>query len=81
MKYHSELHQINYDFSHMVKTQFSSTIKIFRADNTDEYKETHFLKFLRQNSTLSHCSCPGSSQQYGRAKHKHRHILNVVRSL
>ncbi|XP_059639814.1 uncharacterized protein LOC132282224 [Cornus florida] len=81
MKNRSELPQLYYDFANMVKTQFSRSIKIFRADNAMEYNKTNFLKFLRQHGTISHSSCPGTSQQNGRAERKHRHILDTVRSL
>ena len=61
MKQRSELPQIYKNFANMVKTQFSCTIKIFRADNAQEYRETNFLQFLRQNGTLFQNSCPGTS--------------------
>jgi uncharacterized membrane protein YbaN (DUF454 family) len=46
-----------------------------------EYNEKSFQKILKQNETLSHHSCPYDSQQNGRAKHKHRHILDTIRAL
>jgi hypothetical protein len=46
-----------------------------------EYLESSFLTTLKQNGTLSHRSCPGTSQQNGRAERKHRHILDTVRAL
>ena len=39
------------------------------------------MKFLAENGTILHHSCLGTSQQNGRAKRKHRHILEVVRAL
>ena len=81
MKNRSELPQIYYDFSNMVKTQFSQAIKILRADNAQEYKEMQFLRFLRQNGTLPQYSCPGTSQQNGHVECKHRHLLDTVRAL
>ena len=36
---------------------------------------------MDSNGTLPHYSCPYISQQNGRAKHKLRHILDVVRTL
>jgi hypothetical protein len=65
----------------MVQTQFSRTIKIFRSDNAMEYNEKSFQNFLKQNGTLSHRSCPYTSQQNGRAERKHRHILDTVKAL
>ena len=77
----SQLPQTYYDFAHMIQTQFSRPIKVFRSDNAMEYRDTTFLHFLRQQGTLPHRSCPGTSQQNGRAERKHRHILDTVRAL
>ncbi|GLT64262.1 hypothetical protein SLA2020_367660 [Shorea laevis] len=77
----SELPKIYFEFQKMVHTQFSRNIKIFRSDNAMEYLESSFLTTLKQNGTLSHRSCPGTSQQNGRAERKHRHILDTVRAL
>jgi hypothetical protein len=65
----------------MVQTQFSCTIKTFRSDNAMEYKDKSFLTILQQNGTVSHHSCPYTSQQNDRAERKHRHILDMVRAL
>ena len=65
----------------MVKTQFSRDIKVFRSDNAQEYCDTSFLAFLRAHGTLPHRSCPGTSQQNGRAERKHRHLLDTTRVL
>jgi hypothetical protein len=65
----------------MVQTQFSCTIKTFRSDNAMEYKDKSFLTILQQNGTVSHHSCPYTSQQNGRVERKHRHIMDTVRAL
>ena len=65
----------------MVLTQFSCTIKTFCSDNAMEYKAKSFLTLLQQNGTVSHHSCPYTSQQNGRAERKHHHILDTVRAL
>jgi hypothetical protein len=65
----------------MVHTQFSCSIKIFRSDNAMEYCESTFLTTLKNNGTLPHHSCPGTSQQNGRAERKHKHIVDTVRAL
>ena len=65
----------------MVQTQFFRPIKIFHADNAMEYKEAIFLKFLREQGTISQYSCLGTYQQNGRAEHKHRHIIDIVHTL
>ena len=64
----------------MIHTQFSSTIKILRADNAMEYKDSRLLSFIAHQGTLIQRSCPHTSQQNGRAERKHRHILDSVRA-
>lgn len=81
LKSRSELQQVYYNFAAMVRTQFSATIKVFRSDNAQEYKEKKFLHFLAESGTLPQYSCPGTSQQNGRAERKHKHILETVRAL
>ena len=65
----------------MIKTQFNRTIKVFRSDNAQEYNDKSFLSFLNSHGTLPQWSCHYTSQQNGRAERKHRHILDVVRTL
>jgi hypothetical protein len=81
LKKRSELPQTYHDFAKMVQTQFGRSIKVFRTDNAMEYKEASFLNVLRQHGTITHRSCPGTSQQNGRAERKHRHILDTTRAL
>ncbi|KAJ9548882.1 hypothetical protein OSB04_021425 [Centaurea solstitialis] len=47
MKHRSELPQIYITFARMIQTQFSKPIKILRADNAMEYKESSLIAFLR----------------------------------
>ena len=65
----------------MIQTQFSCTIKVFRSDNAQEYHDKSFIFILDSNGTLSHHSCPYTSQQNGRAERKPHHILDVVCTL
>ncbi|GFS46412.1 hypothetical protein Acr_00g0102120 [Actinidia rufa] len=82
LKNRSQLQQTYYyDFARMIKTQFSRDIKVFRSDNAQEYCDTSFFAFLREQGTLPHRSCPGTSQQNGRAERKHRHLLDTTRAL
>ncbi|KAJ9562014.1 hypothetical protein OSB04_007174 [Centaurea solstitialis] len=81
MKHRSELPKLYIDFARMILTQFSKPIKILRADNAMEYKESSLLSFLKSQGTLSQYSCPGTSPQNGRAERKYRHILDTVRTL
>lgn len=64
-----------------LKKQFSCVIKILQTDNVMEYTNSSLLQFLNQQGTVVQCLCPHTSQQNGRAKRKHHHILDSVRAL
>jgi hypothetical protein len=80
MKSRSELLDIYCNFTKMVETQFSKRIKAFRSDNALEYTQQAFQNILKQYGIAPHLSCPGTSQQNGRAERKLRHILDTVRA-
>ena len=65
----------------MIETQFNCIVKVFRSDNAQEHNDKSFLSFLDSHGTLPQQSCPYTSQQNSRAERKHRHILDVVRTL
>ena len=81
MKSRSEILPIYSNFAKMVETQFSKRIKTFRSDNTFEYTQYAFQALLHSYGTVHHLTCPGTSQQNGRAERKLRHILDTVRAL
>ncbi|KAI3684802.1 hypothetical protein L6452_34028 [Arctium lappa] len=81
MKHRLELPKIYIMFARMIHIQFSKSIKILRADNAMEYKESSLLSFLQSQGTLSQYSCPGTSPQNGRTERKHCDILDTVRTL
>ena len=64
----------------MVETQFSKRIKTFRSDNALEYTQYAFQALLH-SYTVHHLTCPGTSQQNGRAERKLCHILNTVHAI
>ena len=76
----SKLTQIYRTFAQMISTQFSKPIKIFCTDNAMEYRNSQFLDFIHTQGTIIQRSYAGTSQQNGRAEHKHRHILDSVRA-
>ena len=80
MHNHSELAQIYRTFAQMISIQFSKTIKIFRTDNSMEYRDSQFLDFIYTQDTIIQCSCAGTSQQNGRVERKYHHILDSVRA-
>jgi hypothetical protein len=65
----------------MIHTQFSRSIKVFRSDNAKEYTSDAFRQLLASEGTLSQTSCPGTSEQNGRAERKHRHIIETIGAL
>ena len=67
MKYRSKLLQVYSNFAN-VETQFSKRIKIFRFDNALEYTQYVFQAVLHSYGTIHQLTCPGISQQNGRAK-------------
>ena len=80
MKHHLELLQVYSNFAKMVETQFSKRIKIFRSDNALEYTQYAFQAVLHSYCTVHYLTCPGTSQQNGRAEQKLRHILDTIRA-
>ena len=81
MKHRSKLLQVYSNFAKMVETQFSKRIKIFRSDNALEYTQYDFQAILHSYGTIHQLTCPGTSQQNGRAERKLRHILDTIRVL
>ena len=69
------------NFAKMVETQFSKRIKTFRSDNVLEYTQYAFQALLHSYGTVHHLTCPGISQQNGRAERKLLYILDTVRAL
>uniref|UniRef100_A0A2N9IJZ0 Integrase catalytic domain-containing protein n=1 Tax=Fagus sylvatica TaxID=28930 RepID=A0A2N9IJZ0_FAGSY len=75
------IHSNVWGLSPVPTTQYSKAIKVFRSDNTREYRKTDFSTILKHYGTIFHTSCAGTSQQNGRAERKLRHILDTVRAL
>ena len=68
MKHRFELLQVYSTFAKMVETQFSKRIKIFRSDNVHEHTKYAFQAVLHSYGTVHQLTCPGTSQQNGKAK-------------
>ena len=65
----------------LIQTQYHKTIKIIRSDNGTEFLNNPLRQFYHDMGVLVQTSCVGTPQQNGRVERKHRHILNVARSL
>lgn len=64
-----------------VKNNHDSTIHTIRSDNGGEFTSTDVLQLMRKNGILHQLSCSYTPQQNGRVKRKHKHLLQVDRSL
>lgn len=74
-----EVMQTLQNFFVKVERQFAKRVKIMRSDNGTEF--TCMKAYLNKEGILHQTSCVGTPQQNGRVERKHRHILNVARSL
>ncbi|PKU87466.1 Retrovirus-related Pol polyprotein from transposon TNT 1-94 [Dendrobium catenatum] len=71
-------------FSHfcaLVKNIFNTTPKVFRSDGGGEFCSNQFKSFLSSHGILHQTTCPHTPEQNGLAERKHRHILELTRSL
>jgi hypothetical protein len=81
MKHHSEALFIYKTFSVMIRTHFDTSIRVFRADSTEEYLSDALRQVLAEQGTLAQFFCPRALAQNGVAKRKHRHLLETTRAL
>ena len=81
MKHCFELLQVYSNFEKMVETQFFKRIKKFQFDNALEYNQYAFQAVSHSYGIVHQLTCPGTSQQNGRAERKLHHILNIVCAL
>ena len=79
LKERSEVSDVIELFHNEIKTQFSTSIRVFRTDNALEYIKNDVSLFSSKNEIIHQTSCSHTSQQNGVAERKHRHILDVAR--
>lgn len=65
----------------LVTTQFSLKVKIIRTDNALDFFKNECGSLFASFGILHQSSCPYTPQQNGLVERKHRHILEVARSL
>lgn len=81
MTHKSEVSSIFFSFYNMVQTQFGKNIKCIRYDNGTEFLCSIMQTFLLEKGIQHQTSYPYTPQKNGVVKKKHRHLLEVARSL
>ncbi|GJX16570.1 putative RNA-directed DNA polymerase [Tanacetum coccineum] len=69
------------NFVNMLSNQFETNVKVFRSDNGSEFVNNRLQSLFNEKGILHQTSCVYTPQQNGITKRKHRHLLNVARSL
>ena len=79
LKKKSEVAGTLINFFSMVERQFEKKVRVLRSDNGGEFM--CLKSYFGKEGILHQTSCVYTPQQNGRVERKHRHILNVARSL
>lgn len=69
------------NFFRMVPTQFGHSVKVVRNDNDREFLNHLGSGFFCDLGVIHQTSCAFTPQQNGPVERKHRHILDVTRSM
>ncbi|KAE8694562.1 hypothetical protein F3Y22_tig00110781pilonHSYRG00041 [Hibiscus syriacus] len=75
LKRKSEVAQCFLDFAKFVEVLFGYKIKALQTDGGGEYQPLR--KWFCANGVQHRLSCPGTSEQNGKVKRKHRHIVET----
>jgi hypothetical protein len=78
MKHKSETKHLIEKFLRYVQNQFDTSVKCIRSNNGVEF-QLHSL--YHSNGIVHQTSCVETPEQNSVVEHKHRHILNVARSI
>ncbi|PKU70162.1 Retrovirus-related Pol polyprotein from transposon TNT 1-94 [Dendrobium catenatum] len=68
-------------FKTQVEKQTNYQIKCLRSDGGKEYLNSTFANFLNQHGIQHQTSCPYTPEQNGSAERKHRHLIEMTRTL
>ena len=81
IKNKSDVIQILQDFFAYTHTQFQCLVECVRSDNAKELCEWKMMQYYIQHGIIHQKSCTETPQQNGVVERKHRHLLEVARSL
>ncbi|CAL9005508.1 unnamed protein product [Prunus brigantina] len=81
MKFKSDVFGIFKTFKAKMENQLDSKVKILRSDSGGEFLSSSFQQFLNQEGIVHQLSCPHTPEQNGAAERKHRHIVELARTL
>ena len=81
MKTQIELFSIFQKLHTEIRTQFNTSIRILRSDNTKEYFSTPLSSFMPSHGILHQSSCTYTPQHNGVAERKNRHLVETARTL
>ncbi|GJY16990.1 putative RNA-directed DNA polymerase, partial [Tanacetum coccineum] len=81
LKSKDEVYNMFVNFYKLILTQFEKKIKTVRSDNGTEFVNSKMTEFFNSMGIVHQTSCAYTPQQNGIAERKHRHLLNVARSL
>ena len=62
-------------------TQYETIVKVLRTDNALEFTQKAIEELCLAHDIVHQTTCPYTSQQNGVAERKHRHLLDMVRTL
>ncbi|KAJ0818040.1 putative RNA-directed DNA polymerase [Helianthus annuus] len=68
-------------FYELILTQFKKRVKVFRSDNGTDFVNHKMDMFCKSKGILHQTTCAYTPQQNGVVERKHRHLLNLARSL
>lgn len=81
LKLKSDVFSVLKSYFCLVQTQFNKYIKRVRSDNGSGFFNLECTTLFKSLGVIHESSCPYTPQENGVAERKHRHILEVARSL
>ncbi|GJY65019.1 putative RNA-directed DNA polymerase [Tanacetum coccineum] len=81
VKTKDEVFDVFVSFLKLIHNKFNIKVKVVRSDNGTEFVNKKMFKMFSDLGIFHQTSCTHTPQQNGIAERKHRHLLNVARSL